>query len=83
VSGSLTITTSGSSLEIDLGAHAKLGKLIKRRLPAGVFKFTVKLNHRGVRGLDKSHRLHFGAKTTVTPPHGAPASTTTTVTLTP
>jgi plastocyanin len=81
VKGSLAIARAGSRLRVDILAKRKRLGRTTRTVAAGRASFTVKLNARAKRTLQRTRRLTLTVRITVTPPSGPAFTTTRTVSL--
>jgi plastocyanin len=94
IHGSLDISpaAAGGRLEVDLltttaslaRKHAKqvrVGRFVRAAVAAGKVSFSVALNAQAKRALHRHHRLAVIVEVILTPPHGAPVTTTHSVAL--
>jgi hypothetical protein len=92
VSGSIASVTAGSALSIEITAKpsalktsatkpVRVGRSVKNDLPSGTAKFSIKLSSRALKAIKKKGKLALTVKIKLTPPGGAAAKATKSVTL--
>jgi plastocyanin len=95
VHGSADISPAegGSRLEVDLltttaslarkhtAKQVRIGRLVRASVAAGKVSFSVSLDAQAKRALRRHHRLSVVVEVILTPPHGAPVTTTRSVVL--
>lgn len=73
VKGTLNVSQSGAKGRLEVDARhgsARVGRLVRSSVPAGVVAFKVKLDSQARRALRHRHRLALTVKVTLTPPQG-------------